>query len=98
MVAVHIGYCVLSSSIENGGLPDGVSLRGDSRAASKRRVEVVIDPVAGTYTVSMDPTGGTDFQPVTWGPLPTDYSDPTNGDVIAGLPPRITFGFSAKVT
>jgi large repetitive protein len=93
----HSGYCLISSSADHGGLPGGISLRGDTRAASKRRIEIIIDPDAGTYTVGIDPTGGNDFQPATSGPLPTAFADPSRGGAITeDLPARLTFGFSAS--
>ena len=92
----HEGYCLIGSSAASGGLPGGVSLRGNDRSSSKRRIEIVIDPVANTYAVNMDPTGGTDFQPAVTGQLPASYTDPVTGASMPGLPPRIAFGFSAS--
>jgi hypothetical protein len=94
------GYCLLSSSIELG--PNnpvgqgGASLRGTTRAASARTIQIVIDPSLGTYTVRIDPAGGTNFVDATSGPLPASYYDPADGTLTSGIPPRITFGFAAS--
>lgn len=92
----HDGYCLLNSSAASDGIPGGVSLRGADRPSSKRRVEIVIDSVANTYAVNIDPTGGLAFQPAVSGLLPSSYTDPVTGLATPGLPPRITFGFSAS--
>jgi hypothetical protein len=94
------GYCLLSSSVELGQDdpigPSGVSLRAGTRAESKRAVQVIIDPITNTYTVNIDTAGGTNFVLATTGPLPTSYYDPETGNLVNGLPPRITFGFGAS--
>ena len=94
------GYCLLSSSIELGANNPvgefGAQLSGPDRASSERSIQVIIDPALGTYTVNIDPAGGSDFVLATSGPLPSSYYNPETGAVVAGLPPRITFGFAAS--
>ena len=93
------GYCLLSSSIELADNPvgqSGASLRGVDRASSARTIQIVIDPLVNTYTVNIDPLGGSDFVVATSGPLPSAYYDPESGDEVSGIPPRITFGFAAS--
>jgi Bacterial lectin len=70
------GYCLVSSS---GAL--AFALRGSARVDAKRSVQIVLDPGASTYTVGIDPAGGTTYQTVTSGSLPLP------------IPPRVTFGF-----
>lgn len=83
-----VGYCLLSSTASAGALP--FSLRGLEQDSSKRSVRVTLDPAAGTFTVEMDPAGGTTFQLVTSGSLPALYFDPSTGATIAGVPPRLS--------
>ena len=94
------GYCLLSSSIELGANNPvgefGAQLSGPDRASSERSIQVIIDPALGTYTVNIDPAGGSDFVLATSGPLPSSYYNPETGAVVAGIPPRITFGFAAS--
>jgi hypothetical protein len=93
------GYCLLSSSFELGNDNPvgqfGAQLSGPDRASSERTIQVIIDPAAGTYTVNIDPAGGSNFVLATSGPLPSSYYDPVTGAVVPGIPPRITFGFAA---
>jgi hypothetical protein len=99
------GYCLLSSSRER--VPDpmggsGIPLQGSSRADAIRAVHVVIDPDTGTYTVGIDPTGGTDYTRVAAGALPASYYQPASpdqpgsGGLVSGIPPRLTFAFAAS--
>ncbi len=90
------GYCLLSSSAQSasGGLP--FLLRGTSRADSLRSVHIEIDPASATYSVGIDPTGGTSYTTVTGGSLPTSYYSPTTGTLVSGVPARITFGWAAS--
>lgn len=101
------GYCLLESSanpIANARLAaddvvlaanvPGGTLRGDDRPSSARRVRVDITPDDGLYRVYVDAGAGDDLAVA--GTLPTQYYDPTTGALVAGLPPRITFGFSAS--
>jgi hypothetical protein len=91
------GYCLLASSTQLTPDPmsqDGIDLRGDTRASSKLPVNVQIDPGTDTFTVGIDPTGGTNFITVATGPLPASYIDPATGTSVDGLPPRLTFAFS----
>lgn len=82
------GYCALSSSDELSPDPlNSFSLEGSSRADSLRAVRVIIDPSNDTYSVGIDPTGGSDFETVTSGSLPDYYYDPNSGDLTPGLPP-----------
>lgn len=94
------GYCLLSSSIELGANNPvgefGAQLSGPDRASSERTIQVIVDPAAGTYTVNIDPAGGTNFVLATSGPLPPSYYDPVTGALVPGIPPRITFGFAAS--
>lgn len=100
------GYCLLESSanpIANARLAaddvvlaanvPGGTLRGDDRPASARRVRVDITPDDGLYRVYVDAGAGYDLAVA--GTLPAEYYDPTTGALVNGLPPRITFGFSA---
>jgi hypothetical protein len=92
------GYCLLASSADEnsplgGGIP-GATLRGDDRASAARRVRVDITPDNGLFGVYVD--AGDGFELTVSGNLPDAYYDPTTGALVAGLPPRITFGFSAS--
>ena len=86
------GYCLLSSSLQD--TPDPLGASGPiqlSTSATTRpapeAVQILINPAnGGSYTVGIDPTGGSDFQTVTSGPLPSSYYDPTTGAVVGGLP------------
>jgi hypothetical protein len=86
------GYCLLSSSDPALG---GIGVAGFSadttRAAGERGVEVVIDPVAGTYSVGFDPGGGTNYIAATSGSLPEFYYEPADATSETGLPPAVTF-------
>ncbi len=94
------GYCLLSSSANDhpaalGG--SGTQLHGGTRAGSKRGVRVLVDPTARTYTVGIDPSGGSSYSTVTSGSLPGSYFDPASpSNAVQGIPPRITFGFAAS--
>jgi hypothetical protein len=85
------GYCMLSST-GFGGAPLGFTLDGPDavRSHAERGVKIVIDPSAGTYTVGMDPTGGTTYSTVTSGPLPSSYYDQL-GNQQTGLPAQLMF-------
>src|SRR5262249_40112285 len=63
---------------------------------SLRSVKIIIDPVASAYSVYIiDPADGTTYLPVTSGALPASYYDPSTGQLVSGLPPSITFGWTA---
>jgi hypothetical protein len=85
------GYCLLSQSTN---LP--FSLLGTNRADAARSVQIIVDTQAKTYTVSMDPAGGTNYQTVTSGQLPASYIDPATFATVPGIPPRLTYGFAAS--
>jgi hypothetical protein len=92
----------LSSSLQD--TPDPLGASGPiqlSASATSRpapeAVQILINPAnGGSYTVGIDPTGGSDFQTVTSGPLPSSYYDPTTGGLVSGLPPRLTFALAAS--
>ena len=96
------GYCLLSSSLQDTPDPLGASgpIQLSTSAATRpapEAVQILINPAnGGSYTVGIDPTGGSDFQTVTSGPLPSSYYDPTNGAVVGGLPSRLTFALAAS--
>jgi hypothetical protein len=95
----NVGYCLRSSSAD-GSLDDplgpfGIQLNGVDRASSLRSVAIVIDPVeTNTYSVAIDPLGGTNYTLVTSGPLPSSYYDPS-GNPVSGIPLNVTFGWTA---
>lgn len=96
------GYCLLSSSLQETPDPLGASgpIQLSTSAATRpapEAVQILINPAnGGSYTVGIDPTGGSDFQTVTSGPLPSSYYDPTTGAVVNGLPQRLTFALAAS--
>ncbi|HWF74849.1 MAG TPA: hypothetical protein VG186_15970 [Solirubrobacteraceae bacterium] len=94
------GYCPLASSLQSAQDPIGtrvnqVLLRGPNRASSLRSVDIKIDPVGHTFTVGMDTAGGTTYQTIASGSLPSAYLD-ASGTAHAGLPPRLTFAFAGS--
>jgi hypothetical protein len=96
------GYCLLSSS-DDGTQTDQLGASGPIQLSSSQTtrdapeaVSIKINPTANTYTVGIDPTGGTNYQTVTSGSLPTSYFDPTTGASVSGIPPRLTFAFAAS--
>lgn len=95
-----IGYCALSSSLEQESDPmDSIQLHGDD-FSSYVHVEVVIDPTSKTYSVTLTPTTGADAGvavPVASGPLPDSYYDAETGDLVSGhIPPQLTFAVAAS--
>jgi hypothetical protein len=87
------GYCVISSTGFGSGTPLAFTMDGgesSTRSAAERGVQIVIDPTANTYTVGMDPTGGSSYSTVTSGPLPSSYFD-QSGNPHPGLPATLTF-------
>jgi hypothetical protein len=97
----NVGYCLLSSSAQAGEAgplgPEGFQLHGFDRASSQRSVKIIIDPVAGTYSVGIDPAGGTSYIPVTSGPLPSSTTTRFLHERSRERPPpTITFGWTAS--
>jgi len=95
-----VGYCLLSSSLEDDPNPlgaTGIQLSSSSvNRPAPQAIKIVIDPSSGTYTVGIDPTGGMNYQTVTSGTLPDSYYDPTTGQLVDGVPPRLTFALAAS--
>jgi hypothetical protein len=85
------GYCLLS---ESNNLP--FNLLGTQRSDAARSVRVIIDTNAKTYTVSIDPTGGTNYQQVTSGALPNYSYDPDTFSTVPGIPARLALGFAGS--
>src|SRR6185295_7541882 len=99
------GYCLLASSADQtlgalhaaapvAALVADQPLRGDDRAASERTITISITPNDGLFRVFVDSGSGAVL--ATSGALPASYFDPATGALVDGLPPRITFGFSAS--
>ena len=82
------------------GASGAISFQLSTSAATRpapEAVQILINPAnGGSYTVGIDPTGGSNFQTVTSGPLPSSYYDPTTGAVVSGLPQRLTFALAAS--
>ena len=94
-----VGYCALSSSLEQESDPmDSIQLHGDG-FSSYVQVEIVIDPTLDTYSVTLTPVVdgavGTSAL-VASGPLPQTYFDPVTGNPKTGIPPRLTFAVAGS--
>jgi large repetitive protein len=91
------GYCLIAGT--QAAAPDpmnGISLQGGTtRTGSERGVQILIDPTTDTFTVGIDPAGGTNYTTVLSGTLPSSYFDPASGISVPGLPPALTFALSA---
>ena len=97
----NVGYCLLSSSAD-GSLDDplgpfGFQLNGVDRASSLRSVKIVIDPSAGarTYSVAIDPAGRRVLYRGHQRPAAFLLLHPFTGDPVTGIPPNVTFGWTA---
>ena len=97
-----LGYCLLSSSLEDSPDPlgsSGIQLHGDDFASSEITVHVVIDtsdPNNPTYTVTLQPVGDSSPTTITSGPLPNFYYDPATGQQVTGIPSQLTFAVAAS--
>lgn len=87
------GYCVLTSTAFPTPPVTPLVLDGPTRAGSIKGVKIVIDGFAKTYTIGLDPAGGTNYATVLSGPLPTGFYNPDSGTLVPGLPEALTFGF-----
>ena len=92
------GYCLITGTQALTSNPmNQFSLLspGSTRTGAERGIHIRIDPVARTFSVAIDPSGGTSYTPIISGALPTSYVNPATGSSVTGLPPRLTFAFAA---
>jgi hypothetical protein len=96
------GYCLLGTTAFGSTQLTLPSLSAATRAASQRGVKIVIDPTAGTWTVGLDATGGTNYTTVLSGPLPTFYYTPNDSNPFAvgtrhdGMPAQVYLAFTGS--
>ena len=92
------GYCLITGTQALASNPmNQFSLLspGSTRTGAQRGIHIRIDPVTRTFSVGIDPSGGSSYTPIISGALPTSYLNPATGSSVTGLPPRLTFAFSA---
>ncbi|HTU98337.1 MAG TPA: hypothetical protein VMF14_20980 [Solirubrobacteraceae bacterium] len=90
------GYCLITGTqtIDNDPMNQFSLLSsGTTRSGAARGIHIRITP-GGTWSVAIDPSGGTSYTPILSGDLPSSYINPATGQTVKGLPPRLTFAFS----